>query len=95
MQAEGRYPYVSIAAYHQQSYVRTLTTVVEVDVEYKVWVDFFGVTASLTVSMGVAVGQSQSVTTTITNNDGYQKCYVLYDDALENHVWWHSNTACP
>lgn len=91
MVQNSTYPFVWIAALHNATYTKTLTTKVTIDVEFSV--EAFGV--KLKVHMGVATGQSQSVSTTIRNFDNQNKCYVLYANGLENHVWYHNSGACP
>jgi hypothetical protein len=95
MERNNTYPFVSVAATSSSTWRRSLTTTVHMDLEVSVKVGVGGSQAALSTYIGVAAGQSQSVSTAITNNDSWDKCYVLYQLAIEIHVWLYNNGACP
>lgn len=93
---DGEYPFVCAApGVIDQTYVSRLETTETTDTEFSLTVNVGGVQATLTVHMGVASGSYREVTTLINNPDTYSKCYVVYDDALNVHVYLHNNGACP
>jgi len=82
--ANGAYPFVHVAAYHNNTYTYTLTVTVTVDVEFSV-----GHRRIADGSSGVEFGQSQSVQAKyIKIGSPVEKCFVVYVDGLEIHSWY-------
>jgi hypothetical protein len=83
--------YQGVAANNHYHRAVSVTGVVSLDAQVSVTALGF----SLGTEAGVSAGSQATTDWTITNNNQYDQCFIVYPQGPVMHIWLYSNSACP